>query len=321
MTGPPPLGPGPGAQGSPGEAVGSGPAGPRERAVRVVRAGALTTLQDGGRPGFAHLGVPRSGALDRAAHRLANRLVGNPETAPVLETTMDGVGLAFATDAVVAVTGAYAPVLLDGRDAAWSLAVSVRAGQTLDVGPARQGVRNYVAVSGAWAAPLTLGSASTDLLSGLGPAPLAAGDLLVAGPEAEPPAPVDMAPYPLPTGTVELGVHLGPREDWLSPSGRATLVSGRWTVSPESNRVALRLQGPVVERSRADELPSEGLVAGAVQVLPDGQLVVFLADHPTTGGYPVAAVVDAASIGHCAQTRPGATVTFRVRPAVIRRGR
>jgi biotin-dependent carboxylase-like uncharacterized protein len=291
------------------------------RSARVVRPGALTTLQDGGRPGFAHLGVPRSGALDAAAHHLANRLVGNPEAAAVLETTVDGVELAFAAAAVVAVTGALAPVRLDGREVGWSLGLAVRAGQTLDVGPAERGVRSYVAVSGGWDVPLVLGSASTDLLSGLGPAPLAAGDVLVAGPAPDPPVPIDMAPYPLPADSVELGVHLGPRDDWLSDAGRATLVSGRWTVSPESNRVALRLNGPPVDRSRADELPSEGLVVGAVQVLPDGQLVVFLADHPTTGGYPVAAVVDRASIGRCAQTRPGATVTFRVRPAVVRRGR
>jgi biotin-dependent carboxylase-like uncharacterized protein len=281
-----------------------------------VRAGALTTVQDEGRPGFAHLGVPRSGALDAAAHHLANRLVGNSESAAVLETTVDGVALAFETEAVVAVTGALAAVGVDGGSSAWGLPVRVPPGGTLQVGPAQRGVRCYLAVAGAWQVPLTLGSASTDLLSGLGPAPLAAGDVLAIGSAMGRVVPVDMAPYPLPADRLELGARLGPRHDWLSPAGRATLAAGVWTVTSESNRVALRLHGPPVERQRVDEVPSEGLVSGAVQVLGDGQLVVFLADHPTTGGYPVAAVVDGASIDQCAQARPGATLTFRVGPPV-----
>jgi biotin-dependent carboxylase-like uncharacterized protein len=285
--------------------------------ARVVRAGALTTVQDGGRPGWAHIGVPRSGALDSAAHRLANRLAGNPEGAAVLETTMDGVALAFDDDRVVAVTGALAAVRLGGRDAGWSLPVAVRAGQTLDVGPARRGVRNYVAVAGGFDVPLVLGSASTDLLSGLGPAPLAAGHRLALGPAPERVPVVDVAPYPVADDPLELAVRLGPRDAWLSPLGRDTLAGGTWTVSGDSNRIALRLAGPPVGRSRSDELPSEGLVAGAIQVLPDGQLVVFLADHPTTGGYPVAAVVEPGSLGPCAQARPGTRVTFRLRPAII----
>jgi biotin-dependent carboxylase-like uncharacterized protein len=284
------------------------------RRARVVRAGALTTPQDGGRPGFAHLGVPRSGALDAGAHHLANRLVGNAERSVVLETTLDGVALAFEAGAVVAVTGAWGAVALDGTPVAWGLPVGVPPGATLDVGPAQRGVRSYLAVAGGWQVPVTLGSASTDLLSGLGPAPLAAGDVLAIGPVTGRVVPLDMAPYPLPAASLEVVVRLGPRHDWLSPAGRATLGSGAWTVTPDSNRIALRLHGPPVDRRRAEELPSEGLVVGAVQVVGNGQLIVFLADHPTTGGYPVAAVVDPASIAGCAQARPGTTVTFRVRP-------
>jgi biotin-dependent carboxylase-like uncharacterized protein len=278
--------------------------------LRVVRAGALTTVQDDGRPGLAHLGVPRGGALDPTSHHLANRLVANPEAAAVLETTMDGVALAFATEATLAVTGALATVRLDGREVGWSVPVHARAGQTLHVGPAQRGVRNYVAVAGGVQVPLVLGSASRDLLSGLGPLPLADGDILHVGPAPDRVPAVDLAPYPLPPDHIELLVHPGPRHDWLTAGGRATLESGTWTVSPDSNRIALRLQGPPVDR-RPDELASEGLVAGAIEVLGDGQLVVFLADHPTTGGYPVAAVVERSSIGLCAQARPGATVRLR----------
>jgi biotin-dependent carboxylase-like uncharacterized protein len=277
----------------------------------VTRPGALTTVQDQGRPGLAHVGVPRSGALDVASAQLANRLVGNDQAAAVLETTLDGVDLAFDVDVTVAVTGALAPVQVDSRAAGWALPVYVRAGQTLAVGGAELGIRNYVAVSGGFEIPLVLGSASADLLSGLGPAPLRTGDVLAIGPAPRRAAVIDLAPYRLPGECQELGIHLGPRHDWLSDAGLDTLGRATWSASPDSNRIALRLIGPPAQRRRHDELPSEGVVLGAIQSLPDGQLVIFLADHPTTGGYPVVAVVDAASLGACAQARPGTLITFR----------
>jgi biotin-dependent carboxylase-like uncharacterized protein len=281
------------------------------RRLTILRAGALTTVQDDGRPGLAHLAVPRAGTLDRKAHHLANRLVGDAEAAAVLETTVDGVAVMLSVDADVAVTGALCDVTVGGRASGWSVPVRVRRGERVEVGPARCGVRSYLAVSGGLCAEPVLGSASADLLSGLGPAPLSAGDVLALGDPTGPAPGVDMAPYPLAGEHVELLVHDGPRHDWLSSAGRATLAAGRWTVSSASNRIALRLDGPPVARSRHDELPSEGIVLGAVQSLPDGGLVVFLADHPTTGGYPVVAVVDPGCLGSCAQARPGSTVTLR----------
>jgi biotin-dependent carboxylase-like uncharacterized protein len=286
-----------------------------ERTLTVVRPGALTTVQDDGRPGLAHLGVPRSGSLDRAAHHLANRLVGNDEPAAVLETTVDGVTVAPGCDLDVAVTGALADLSVDGRAVDWGVPVRVRAGQRVAVGRARAGVRSYLAATGGIAVKRVLGSASRDLLSGLGPPPVAAGDRLELGAPAGPASAIDMSPYPLPADAMELRVHDGPRADWLSQAGRSALATARWTVSADSNRVALRLQGPPVERDRREELPSEGVVLGAVQSLPDGGLVVFLADHPTTGGYPVVAIVDPASLGACAQARPGAEVRFRTAAA------
>ncbi|HEY1917518.1 MAG TPA: biotin-dependent carboxyltransferase family protein [Streptosporangiaceae bacterium] len=287
--------------------------------IRVERPGALTTVQDGGRPGLAHLGVPRSGALDPVAHRLANRLVGKPETAPVLETTLTGVALAFNGfdgSLAVAVTGAAAPVTVDGRPAAPGATIAVGAGQVLDVGRARAGVRSYVAVAGALAVPVMLGSASTDLLSGLGPARLTAGQNLAVGPAsalAGHPAPAVPEPaVPEPARSVELPARLGPRESWLSPAGRATLAEETFTVAIASNRIGLRLEGPPVRSAAEGELPSEGIVWGAVQLLPAGGLVVFLADHPTTGGYPVVAVVDPAGFSTCAQAAPGTEVRFRI---------
>ena len=284
------------------------------RSLTVARAGALTTIQDDGRPGLAHLGVGRSGALDRAAHHLANRLVANPEGAAALETTLDGVAVVLDAPGVISVTGAPADVRVGGREVGWGVPVHVDGGERIEVARARHGVRSYLAIAGAITVAQVLHSASTDLLSGLGPAPLATGDVLTLGASSGPPAAIDMAPYPLPGDRAQLRIHAGPRRDWLSASGAATLTSATWTVSPDSNRIALRLQGAPVQRARHEELPSEGIVLGAVQSLPDGGLVVFLADHPTTGGYPVVAVVDPGCLAACAQARPGSEVTLRWAP-------
>jgi len=290
--------------------------GSREQAVRIRRAGALTTVQDCGRPGYAHLGVPRSGALDAPAHHLANRLVGNPPAAPVLETTLTGVAVSAECDVVAAVTGALAPVRIDGLDARMGAAITLRRGQLLEVRSATSGVRSYLAFSGGLAVPRVLGSASADLLSGLGPARLADGDVLQLGPLDETDSVDGCALGELPAGEgvpgpLQLVIHPGPRFDWLAGRGLAALEDGQWTVSPDSNRVALRLAGQPVLRRRG-ELASEGLVSGAIQALPDGHLVLFLADHPTTGGYPVIAVVDPASLPACAQARPGSKISFRL---------
>jgi biotin-dependent carboxylase-like uncharacterized protein len=287
-----------------------------ERAVRVRRPGALTTIQDCGRPGYAHVGVPRSGALDAPAHHQANRLAGNPAGAAVLETTLTGAALIAECDVTAAVTGATATVQVDGRPVAQHAAIELRAGQVLDIGPARPGVRCYVAFSGGLAVPRVLGSASADLLSGLGPARLAAGDVLPLGPDGDAAlAGCRLGEVATATaaaaGAPELLIHPGPRYDWLDEPGLAALAGSRWTVSPNSNRVALRLAGEPLRRRRG-ELESEGLVIGGIQVPPDGQLVLFLGDHPTTGGYPVVAVLDPASLPACAQARPGTVVTFRL---------
>ena len=283
----------------------------RHYAVEVVRAGALTTVQDSGRRGFAHLGVPGSGALDPEAYARANRLVGNFPTAAVLESTADGVGLRFDEAAVIAVTGAAAVVRVDDRPAGWSLPVNVKPGSLVDVGMAELGVRSYVAVAGGFEVAQTLGSKSTDLLSGLGPAALVAGQRLAVGPAQGPPAAVDFAPYPLPAGDLVLPLHPGPRLDWLTEQGKHDLFEQTYRVSPFSNRIALRLSGRSLGRRAGAELPSEGIVWGSVQLLNSGEILVFLADHPTTGGYPVIAVVDPSAASGCAQARPGTPVALR----------
>ncbi|MEE1817557.1 biotin-dependent carboxyltransferase family protein [Streptomyces sp. SP18ES09] len=281
-----------------------------DRAFAVVRAGALTTVQDLGRTGHAHLGVPRSGALDPAAARLVNRLVGNAEDAAVLETTVDGCALRLRCAVTVAVGGAPCPVRVDGRPAAWGTAVRVGAGSVLEVGSAVRGLRSYVALGGGVAVAPVLGSRSTDLLSGLGPAPLAEGAVLPLGAVAAVRGPVDAPPWPGPTDELVLRVRLGPREDWFTAPALRAFTTRAYRVSPASNRIGLRVEGPALERTVPGELPSEGMVLGAVQVPPDGRPVVFLADHPTTGGYPVVAVVREADLGAAAQAVPGTRVRF-----------
>ncbi|MFF1445431.1 biotin-dependent carboxyltransferase family protein [Streptomyces sp. NPDC058295] len=281
-----------------------------DRAVSVVRAGALTTVQDRGRPGHAHLGVPRSGALDAPAAALVNRLVGNPPDAAVLETTLNGCALRPRSDMTIAVGGAPCRVTADGRPVAWGAPVRVRAGTLLDIGPAVTGVRTYVALAGGIIVEPVLGSRSTDLLSGLGPAPLADGTVLPLGRELVPHARVDVAPQPAPPAELVLRVTLGPRDDWFTRDALRAFTSRTFLVSSASNRIGLRTEGPALDRARSGELASEGMVLGAVQVPPAGRPVVFLADHPTTGGYPVIGVVRAGDLAAAAQAVPGTPVRF-----------
>ncbi|MEV0741337.1 biotin-dependent carboxyltransferase family protein [Streptomyces sp. NPDC050549] len=281
-----------------------------DRALVVVRAGALTTVQDLGRPGHAHLGVPHSGALDGPAAALVNRLVGNPPEAAVLETTLNGCAVRPRSTILVAVGGAPCPVTVDGRPVAWGAPVHVPGGALLDIGTAFSGIRAYVAFAGGVAVEPVLGSRSTDLLSGLGPAPLTNGAILPLGSPTGLHARVDVAPQPRPPVELVLRVTLGPRTDWFTPEALRAFTARVYQVSSASNRIGLRTEGPALERALTGELPSEGMVLGAVQVPPDGRPVVFLADHPTTGGYPVIAVARRADLPAAAQAVPGTPVRF-----------
>lgn len=285
------------------------------RWLRVLAAGAFTSVQDPGRAGWAHLGVPRAGWLAPGAARAANRLVGNPEEAAVLECLLGRLSVRAGAAMSVAVTGAACPLDVDGRPARWGEAVSVPSGAVITLGPVTSGVRAYLAVSGALAVEPVLGSRSTDTLSGLGPAPLRAGDVVPVGTAARPPNAGTVLPR-APLSPEWLRWSTGPRADWFAPGALELLGTAAYVVHPDSDRVALRLAGPALHRraDRSGELPSEGLVLGAVQVSADGQPLVFLRDHPTTGGYPVVGVVEPVDIELCAQLRPGDLVRFgRVR--------
>lgn len=279
--------------------------------LTVLTPGPLATVQDRGRPGWASIGVPRSGAADAASADLANRLVGNRPEAATVEITAGGLRVRADRTVLVAVTGAPVPLDVDGRPAPLNAPVTLPAGAVLSLGLPRAGLRSYLAVRGGIDVPPVLGSRSTDTLSGLGPEPLATGTRLAVGGLAADEPVVDVAAVRTPPAHPVLRVLPGPRRAWLEPSAWAALTSQSWTVTADSDRVGLRLGGPRLHRARDDELPSEGLVPGALQVPPDGAPVLFLADHPVTGGYPVLAVVVTADLPAVAQLRPGDGLRFR----------
>lgn len=280
--------------------------------IEVVRPGSLATVQDLGRPGLAHLGVGRSGAADPGSLRLANRLVGNSEDAACLEITLGGFTARFEEARTVALTGAPCPVTLSGGSGFMYGPMQMGPGEELSLGLPSQGVRTYLAVRGGVEVAPVLGSRATDVLAGIGPDPLWPGMRLPVGTATAEWPYVDVAPVSSLPDEMVLGVLPGPRDDWFTPEALRVLTSEEYEVTAESNRVGLRLSGPPLERSVASELPSEGMVRGALQVPPSGQPVLFLADHPVTGGYPVLAVVIEQDIGLAAQARPGQRLRFRV---------
>ena len=292
------------------------------KALVVEQAGPATTVQDLGRPGLVRLGVGESGAVDRRSLRLANRLLGNAEDAAVLEVTLGGLAVRARGDLLVSVTGAVGPLSVDDRGVAGNSVVALPDASVLTVGTPAGGLRSYLAVRGGIDVPPVLGSRSTDVMSGLGPPPVEQGAVLSVGPSPGDWPVVDLAAVPAPPDDeVELRVVTGPRDDWFTPAAMESLLQASYEVTSDSNRVGLRLEGQPLERSRDDELPSEGLARGALQVPPSGKPVLFLADHPVTGGYPVIGYVADTDVDLCAQLRPGQKLLLRETTARARRRR
>ncbi len=278
--------------------------------LEVRRTGPLCLVEDLGRVGVAGVGVGRSGAADRSALRLANRTLANPEGAAALEVTLGGLELAVLEGPVwLCVTGAPAPVTVGGRAVGSFAVTSAPTGSVVRVGVPPHGLRSYLGVRGGIAAAPVLGSRSHDVMAGLGPPPLRPGDVLGVGSAPEGWPHVDHVPPSPAEEEVVLAVVRGPRDAWVRDA--EVLVRTAWTASERSNRVGMRLDGGRVEHAaEAGRLPSEGAHRGAVQVPPSGEPVLFLADHPVTGGYPVVGVVVDADVDRAAQVRPGQTVRF-----------
>lgn len=292
-------------------------------ALTVVSPGLQSLIQDLGRPGLGDLGVPAAGAADTASTRQANRLVGNPPGDAVIETLLGGLQVRAVGALVAALTGSAESASITGphgdRSAPARTPFALHDGEILTLDAPGTGLRSYVAVRGGLAVPPVLGSRSTDTLSGIGPAPLASGASLPVGPAGH--GHVVGHPEPEATGTpVEgtliLRVTPGPRADWFDDTALASLCDAPWTAGTQSNRIGVRLeagdgQSPL-QRTRSGELASEGTATGSLQVPPSGLPVLFLADHPVTGGYPVIAVVVPEDLPAAAQAAPGTTLHFRL---------
>lgn len=270
-------------------------------ALEVQSAGLQTLFQDLGRSGQASQGVSGSGAMDQTALKAANRLVGNPSDSACLETASGGLRLRSRGETVVAVTGADTPLTITSANGQhWQAAryqpLALADGDSLMMGQPRSGLRSYLSVRGGFDVQPVLGSCSTDTMAHIGPQPLASGDVLAVRPihHGAVVGAHEEAPTDLPTvhEVVTLDVVLGPRTDWFTPEALALFCSQLWQVTPQSNRIGLRLAGQVtLQRAVHNELPSEGTAWGAIQIPPSGQPLLFLADHPLTGGYPVIASV------------------------------
>lgn len=290
-------------------------------ALTVLRVGFGVVTQDLGRPGFSDMGLGAAGAADRGSAALANRLVGNRPDAAVLEALLGSVTLRADAYVVAATAGAACPVEIERADgrvrgAASHEVLMLAPGDTLRIGTATTGLRSYVAVLGGFAVEPVLGSRSWDSLARLGPPPLSSGDVLPIG-DARASCPiVDAVPQPderWPDDPLALDVTAGPRDDWFAPGWRDTLTGQDFTVGSDSDRVGVRTTAPQpLVRAVTHELPSEGVETGSLQVPPEGFPVLFLADHPVTGGYPVVAVLTPGSVDRAAQLRPGDTIRFRL---------
>ena len=296
-----------------------------QAAIEFVSVGLQTLVQDGGRRGMAGLGISSSGALDAAAMHQANRLVGNPPNTAVLENVLGQVRMRSHGATTVAVTGAQTPLSLHStHGAVWPVdshaPIALNDGDVLQLHAPEAGVRSYIAVRGGWQVEPVLGSCATDTLAHIGPQPLQVGQFVAVGNalpaeqlQAVEPAVKSHLNLPRTGDLVVLDVVLGPRTDWFTAAALDNFSTQEWSVTPQSNRVGIRMAGAQpLERARHDELPSEGTVAGAIQVPINGQPVLFLADHPLTGGYPVIGAVASYHLGLAAQIPVGCRVRFKV---------
>lgn len=277
--------------------------------ITVVSPGARTLVEDAGRVGYEHLGVPTSGAADINSLRLANALVGNPETSAALEVALYGPTLTFADDTVIAYAGADSDLLLDGATVPTRHTVPVRAGQTLTIGSLRGGIYGYLAVGGGIAVTPVLGSRSTCTLSGLGPAPLRGGDVLPTGAQESLTSFSVARQQPLSVKARTVRYIPGPHADMFSAEAHEQFITTGWSISARSSRVGIRFDGVPLDAPQ-ESLPSMGMVTGAVQVPPDGSPIVLGPDHGTTGGYPVIAVVVPDDLCALAQCVAGESIQF-----------
>ena len=279
--------------------------------IKVLKPGMLTTVQDLGRLGYAHLGVSPAGAADSISFRAANLLAGNFENAPALEFTLLGPVLEFQREATIAITGAET-----SRSMLTWRSLSVKAGTTVDVGAMTSGARCYMAVKGGIRVPEVMDSASTFLpgaLGGFEGRALKAGDLLYLGDFESPSPSRKFSATSLRELIVRKTLRVVPaaQAGWFAPEGEKTFYSSTFTISDQSNRSGVRLIGDPIVAKEKRELLTEGVTLGAIQVPADGQPIILFVDQQTTGGYPKIAGVIAADLPSVGQLRPHDRIRFR----------
>jgi antagonist of KipI len=287
-------------------------------ALRVIKPGMLTTIQDRGRWGLQARGVPVGGPMDPCSHRLANAIVGNRPDAATLEVTLLGPELEFEDERVLAVAGAEFELTVDGRAKAHGAPFLVSAGATLRFGARIRGARAYLAIAGGVAVPPTLGSRATHLISGMGGLdgrPLRAGDLVPLGePPADAPLPdrAVAAVTPMPEGDARIRVLPGPQVEYFVDDALETLQSGPYAIGGKSDRMGFRLDGPGLKHARGADVISDATPLGVLQVPASGQPILLMADRQTTGGYAKLATVISADISVAGQLAPGDRISFVV---------
>jgi biotin-dependent carboxylase-like uncharacterized protein len=281
------------------------------KTITFTKSVGFLTLQDQGRIGYANIAVPTSGAFDQKSHQLANRLIGNFPKACVIESLRANFEFATDSELVVSVTGAPASVQVDGREHEMFRAIYVPAGSVLSISPGNLGMRTYVAIRGGIVGAQVMGSSAFDELSQIGTPPIKSGDKFLIANQVAGTISADYVPGSVSAGlnTVELEAMPAPR--WSGFSNSDLLFTSEYQVTGSVNRVGLRLAGPQLEWNSESRLASEGVVIGAIQIPVDGMPLIFGPDHPTTGGYPVVAVVSRSSLDLLAQTAPGTMVRFK----------
>ncbi len=285
-------------------------------ALRVVATGGIGMIQDLGRAGQQRFGVPVSGALDSVSLRIANAVVGNADGMAGLEMFYQGPTLQVEADSVrVAAVGVPLEVLAgeQRRTGPSGRSVLLRRGERVAVGACAGTLVAYLAVEGGFALPGFLGSLSTFVRAGLGGMegrPLKKGDALPLALAAAPERPECSAPHWDLTTPARVRIVFGPQDDYFTARGRSTLTQSAYTVSTQSDRMGMRLQGPVVEHAKGFDIVSDGTAEGSIQVPGTGLPIILLADRPTTGGYPKIATVASADVPALGRLRPGAQIGF-----------
>lgn len=278
---------------------------------RVLIPGALSTVQDLGRFGYQRFGIGTSGVMDEEAARAANYLVGNEPGAAVLEMTVAGAKLEFFTDGQIALAGADMGAALNGEPVLRGRTVDISAGDVLQLGFARSGCRAYLAFGGGIAVPPVMNSRSTNLRCGLGGyegRALRAGDELAV--YEAPAVAVRECALPVYEPEILLGFVPGPQDDMFSAGALRLFCEAEYTVSPQSDRMGCRLEGPALEAPGGTDIVSDGIAFGAIQVTNAGLPIVLLADRQTTGGYAKIGTVVSADLPKLAQAMPGTRVRF-----------